>query len=168
MITPDYCRMMAQYNTWQNRQLTEALESAPGHVLREDQGAFFGSILGTLNHLMWGDRIWMSRFDPSIEAPVGGIPDSPAMCPTIAVWGGERFYLDGKITFWAEGLKSVQLTGDLEWFSGAAKAQVRKPIAVCVTHMFNHQTHHRGQVHAMMTRAGLQAPVSDMVFMPEN
>lgn len=168
MITPEYCRMMARYNAWQNRQLLQALERVPLDVLREDQGAFFGSILGTLNHLLWGDRIWMSRFDSSVEKPGGGIPQSADLCPTIAAWGGARFYLDGKISFWAQSLKSVQLLGRLEWYSGAVKAQISKPVAACVAHMFNHQTHHRGQVHAMMTRAGLDAPVSDAIFMPED
>ncbi|MEQ9176308.1 MAG: DinB family protein, partial [Alphaproteobacteria bacterium] len=65
MITPEYCRMMARYNAWQNRQLTESLDAQPLEVLTEDRGAFFGSILGTLNHLLWGDRMWMARFDPS-------------------------------------------------------------------------------------------------------
>lgn len=159
--------MMARYNAWQNSQLLEALEGAPGDLLRQDQGAFFGSILGTLNHLLWGDRIWMNRFDPSVQKPAGGISDSTDLCPTIAAWGSERFFLDGKITLWAQDLKAVQLAGNLEWYSGATKAQVHKPVAMCVMHMFNHQTHHRGQVHAMMTRAGLKAPVSDLVFMPE-
>lgn len=168
MITPEYCRMMARYNAWQNRQLLQALERVPGNILREDQGAFFGSILGTLNHLVWGDRIWMSRFDPSVEKPSGGIPESADLFPTIAAWGSERFYLDGKITFWAQSLKSVHLLGSLDWYSGVVRAQISKPISACVAHMFNHQTHHRGQVHAMMTRAGLEAPVSDAIFMPED
>lgn len=168
MITPDYCQMMARYGAWQNRQIFDALDGQPMTVLTKDRGAFFGSILGTLNHLLWGDQIWMSRFDPSVEAPVGGIPESPMLHPTLGAWNAARFHLDGKIRHWANSMRSVDLAGDLKWYSGAAQRDVTKPIALCVTHMFNHQTHHRGQVHALLTAAGLAAPVSDLFLMPED
>ncbi len=63
MIDRDYCIAMAHYNAWQNTQLTDSLDGVGDAVLRQDRGAFFGSILGTLNHVLWGDTLWMSRFD---------------------------------------------------------------------------------------------------------
>ena len=168
MIDPDYVRLMARYNGWQNRQLTDALDGVALEVLREDHGAFFGSILGTLSHILWADRVWMHRFAPDrIEAPDRGIPDSPELCPTFGVWSAERFAMDGRIGLWADRLHAVDLTGDLRWMSGTLGREVSKPVALCVVHMFNHQTHHRGQVNAMMTRAGLPAPVTDLFAMPE-
>ena len=168
MIDRGYVQSMARYNAWQNRQLTETLRDVDDAILRKDRGGFFGSIMGTLNHLLWGDTIWMSRFVPSVEKPTGGIDDSVDFTPTFAVWSAERFRLDGAMLMWADTLGSLDLKGQLSWFSGALGRDVRKPLELCIAHMFNHQTHHRGQVHAMMTAAGLTAPVTDLFIMPED
>lgn len=168
MIDAGYVRQMARYNAWQNRQLTTALDGQADDVLRADRGAFFGSIFWTLNHILWGDTIWMSRFTSAVEKPAGGIPDSTGLTPTYPVWSAERFRMDGRIRVWADGLDSIDLTGQLTWYSGALGRDVTKPMALCVAHMFNHQTHHRGQIHAMVTAAGLDAPVSDLFAMPED
>ena len=167
MIDPGYCRLMARYNAWQNRQMMECLQPMPAAELTRDRGAFFGSILGTLNHLLWGDRMWMSRFD-GWARPESGITGSTALCPTLAAWSAERFRADGHITLWAEGVKAVQLAGNLTWLSGATGREVTKPMAQCVIHMFNHQTHHRGQVHAMLTAAGARPDDTDIPFMPNS
>ena len=166
MIDRDYCIAMAHYNAWQNTQLTDSLDGVGDAVLRQDRGAFFRSILGTLNHVLWGDTLWMSRFDGGAK-PQGGIPESHALHPTFASWSADRFRLDRRITHWAERLNTIDLKGDLTWFSGALGRDMTKKKELCVLHMFNHQTHHRGQIHAMMTAAGLSAPVSDLAFMPE-
>ncbi|WP_397542302.1 DinB family protein [Roseovarius salis] len=168
MITPEYCRLMARYNAWQNRQLARLLRDVPLDDLKADQGAFFGSILGTLNHVLWADRMWMSRFDAGFAKPEGGIRESVDLCPTLGVWDAERFAMDGSIAAWADRLGAIRLSGDLSWHSAASGRDQSKPLALCVVHMFNHQTHHRGQVHAMMTRAGLEAPVTDLFLMPED
>ncbi|MEL6617782.1 MAG: DinB family protein [Pseudomonadota bacterium] len=168
MIEPGYVRTMARYNAWQNRQLTETLDGVSDDVLRADHGAFFGSIMATLNHLLWGDQIWMSRFDARIERPAGGVPQSVDLTPTFAVWSADRFRMDGAIRMWADTLRAVDLKGQLSFFSGVLQRDVQAPLEVCVMHFLNHQTHHRGQVHAMMTAAGLSAPVSDLFLMPED
>lgn len=167
MIDAAYCRVMARYNAWQNGQLAETLEPMQGAELTRDRGGFFGSILGTVNHLLWGDLMWMARFDGG-EAPGGGIPDSPARHATLAGWRDERGWTDARILHWAETLAEGDLDGDLAWYSGAAGQMVTRPMAALVVHMFNHQTHHRGQVHAMLTATGRAAPVSDLPFMPED
>lgn len=169
MIDAGYVRLMARYNAWQNRQLTAALKDQPTKVLTEDRGAFFGSIMGTLNHLLWGDMMWMARFDPHHGAPPDvGMDDSPRFTPTFAAWSAERFRLDGRISLWARRLNTIDLKGDLSWYSGVLKTDVTRPVAALVVHFFNHQTHHRGQVHAMLTAAGLKVPVSDIFLMPED
>ena len=165
MIDRAYCETMARYNVWQNNQLEACLQVLPLEELTRERGAFFGSILATLNHLLWGDLIWMSRFDGGAR-PEGGIGDSTDLCPTLGAWSAERFRTDGRITLWAEAVSCVDLQGDLTWFSGAAGREVSRPMALCVTHMFNHQTHHRGQIHAMITAAGGTAPVTDLFLMP--
>ncbi|WP_255564193.1 DinB family protein [Mameliella sp. CS4] len=166
MITPEYCLVMARYNAWQNRQVKRAFGALDDAALVKDRKAFFGSILGTANHLLWGDMIWMSRFSDT-PRPEGGIKESPALTASRGDWEIARFRTDADILLWAEQLRAVELAGELSWYSGAVGRNVSKPMALCVTHMFNHQTHHRGQIHAMLTAAGVAAPVSDLAFMPE-
>ncbi|WP_316247444.1 hypothetical protein ROLI_023650 [Roseobacter fucihabitans] len=168
MIDPAFVRMMAQYNTWQNNQLKPVLEAMDHDDLIRDRGAFFGSILATANHLLWGDTIWMSRFDPSVEAPAVTGARSTDLHPTITSWSADRFRMDGKIRFWADGLRALDLKGDLTWFSGTMDCNMTTPVASSIVHFFNHQTHHRGQIHAMLTAAGQKAPVSDLLFMPKD
>ena len=166
MITPEYCQTMAQYNAWQNKGLRKIVETMDEKELRKDRKAFFGSILGTLNHLLWGDILWMSRFDGG-ESPNHVIAGSEDFTPTAAEWATHRFQTDGRIQLWTESLKAIDLTGDLKWFSGSVNADVTRPRATCVAHFFNHQTHHRGQIHAMLTAAGASPQATDLVFMPE-
>ena len=167
MINREYCVTMARYSQWQNREMLKTLEALSYEELNKERGAFFGSIFGTINHLLWADQIWMSRLNGG-SAPHGGIAESRTLTPTLSAWGAERFRMDGRILLWAETLKALDLHGDLTWISGALGREVTKPKALCVMHMFNHQTHHRGQVHAMMTQAGLKPADTDLCFMPED
>ncbi len=166
MITPAYCQTMARYNAWQNTGLRKALEPLPAAELTRDRGAFFGSLLGTANHLLWGDLMWMSRFDGG-QRPEGGLADSPRLCRTFGDWEALRYRTDGRISVWADRLAAIDLVGHLTWFSGATGREVSRPIAVCVAHFFNHQTHHRGQLHQMLTAAGIRLPDTDLVFLPD-
>ena len=168
MIEAGYVRTMARYNAWQNRQLTAALTGVDDAILREDRGAFFGSIMATLNHLLFADVLWMSRLHDRIPAPAAGGPDHLEFTPTFAVWSAERFRMDGAIRMWADTMRSLDLKRRVTFYSGTLGQEMTQPMEWCVTHMFNHQTHHRGQVHAMMTAAGLKAPVSDLLFMTED
>jgi len=165
MISPDYCLTMARYNAWQNNQMKSALESLPLEALTQERGAFFGSILKTVNHLLWGDQLWMSRFDkgpgPQVEPK-----DNTTLTPTLAAWSSERFRTDGRILLWAEHVRGVELLGDLSWYSGLLKQDMSAPMGQAVSHFFNHQTHHRGQLHAMATAAGATGWVTDLILMP--
>ncbi|MFO7757726.1 MAG: DinB family protein [Roseovarius sp.] len=167
LMTADHLRLMARYNAWQNAQIMRSIDGARLTVLTEDHGAHFGTILGTLNHVLWADRVWLHRFGAGETWPDCGLEGSPALTPTGAAWSAARFATDGRISLWARDARSIDLFGDLTWQSGATGARVTRAVSVCVVHMLNHQTHHRGQVHAMLTRAGLPAPVTDLVFMPE-
>lgn len=166
MIDLDYVQQMARYNSWQNEALAAATGGLSEDALREDRGAFFGSIMGTLNHLLWADRLWMSRFDGWAK-PEGNIPQSVDLYPTHAAWEADRRRADDRISHWASRLRPAELRGDLTWFSGALGREVSKPIKLCVMHMFNHQTHHRGQLHAMLTSAGVTPEDTDLFAMPE-
>ncbi len=166
MITPDYCRMMARYNAWQNTGLRRIVQAMPVADLDADRGAWFGSIRATLNHLLWADVLWMSRFDGG-TAPEVGMRASGTLTPTIGVWQAERFRTDGRITLWAERLRALDLTGTLRFRWKIGGREVVKPKDQMVAHFFNHQTHHRGQVHAMLTAAGQRPGDTDLYFIDE-
>ncbi len=165
MISVKYCKMMAHYNEWQNTGLRKMVVEMPEAELTTDRGAFFGSILGTLNHLLWGDQIWMSRF-AGLAAPGLSMRQSPTLTPNVHEWSRQRFLTDGAIREWADHLTEVDLVGSLTWYSGAAGAEVTRPLGPLIVHMFNHQTHHRGQVHAMLTAAGQVPGDTDLFLMP--
>lgn len=166
MISVDHVRLMTRYNRWQNGSVIAACETLDPAELVRDRGAFFGSILATLNHLLWADRMWMSRIDGWVR-PEGGIAGSVALCPTLAAWKADRMRADGRLELWARNLRPAALRGDLRWTSGATGQEMSRPVATCVAHMFNHQTHHRGQIHAMLTAAGATPASTDLVFMPD-
>lgn len=168
MISSDYARWMARYNRWQNRSLFAAAEGLDEAARRADRAAFFGSIHGTLNHVLWADQMWMRRFAETPAPRKGSIPESVDLHDDWAELCAERARFDGVIAEWAEGLSDAHLAGDLNYFSGVLQRQVSKPLWVCVTHMFNHQTHHRGQVHAMLTAAGATPDDTDLFVMPED
>ena len=157
---------MARYNAWQNDGLRAMIGEMSKAEVTQDRGLFFGSIFGTLNHMLWGDAIWISRFDGGQE-PDPSIKDSVAFTPTPAVWAADRFRMDARITLWAESVSAIDLVGDLTWRSVAAGREVTKPRALCVMQLFNHQTHHRGQVHAALTALGKKPNDTDLPFMPE-
>jgi uncharacterized damage-inducible protein DinB len=167
VISTDHVRLMARYNRWQNESLYGAAATLPDAARRENRGAFFGSILGTLSHLMWGDSMWMHRFAnmPKLD---GGIKDSPGHFADWDELAAKRKAMDEMIVGWAGALDQSWLAGDLTWFSGAMGRDVTKARWLLVTHFFNHQTHHRGQVHAMLTAAGAKPDATDLAFMPDH
>ncbi|MFU8865100.1 MAG: DinB family protein [Rhodobacterales bacterium] len=167
MINPAYVLTMARYNAWQNKQMKAAMEELSEDALRKERGAFFGSIMATANHILWADRMWMARLLGKTP-PQEGMQQSTTLTPTYAVWSAERFRMDGRILLWAEKCTALDLVGELRWYSGVLGREASRPVGLVLTHMFNHQTHHRGQIHAMLTEAEAKAPVSDLIFMPED
>ena len=163
MITVDGCRKMARYNAWQNGNLCGAAAALDDAARRAPRGAFFGSIHATLNHILWADRMWLSRFGRGL-APTGGIAGSGTLVAEWEALLAARRETDAVIVDWADALAPGDLAGDLVWYSGAAGHEMTRPRALCVMHMFNHQTHHRGQVHAMLTAAGAVPGPTDLVF----
>jgi uncharacterized damage-inducible protein DinB len=161
MITPGYVRTMAAYNAEMNRRLYSAAARLSDNERRQARGAFWGSIHGTLTHILWGDRQWMSRFDnwPKPDTP---IKQSAQMIGDFAELTGAREQADGDIILWAHKVEDAWLGEDLVWFSGAANREIRAPKGLLVAHFFNHQTHHRGQAHAMLTAAGQETGDTDL------
>jgi uncharacterized damage-inducible protein DinB len=167
MITPAYVCTMAAYNAEMNRRLYGAAARLSDDERRRTRGAFWGSIHGTFNHLLWGDRQWMSRFDnwPKPDVP---IKESAGLIEDFAELQAARERADAEISHWSAKVDEPWLAEDLSWFSGAANREIRAPLRLLVTHFFNHQTHHRGQVHAMLTAAGQETGDTDLfLLIPE-
>jgi uncharacterized damage-inducible protein DinB len=164
MIAPDYGRRMARYALWQNRSLAAAASALTDEDRWRDRGAFFGSIAETSNHLLWGDRRWLARLSRTPE------PEWPVGCPHTAEPRGwkdyraERAALDAAMVAWADGVGAGDLHGTLRFERGGESVAWDR--ALCVVHMFNHGTHHRGQIHAMLTAAGAEPEPTDLPAMP--
>jgi len=166
MITPAYVQTMARYNAWQNHSLYTAAATLDDTAREADRGAFWGGIRQTLAHLMWGDLIWIARFDDGPGPEIGG---KDALQVYDWTWlYSERPRLDARIAGWAWMTDASDFEGDLTWFSGMLGHELTRPKALCVMQLFNHQTHHRGQVHAMLTAAGARPDDTDLQLLPED
>jgi uncharacterized damage-inducible protein DinB len=167
MITPAYVRLMAEYNAEMNRRLYDAAARLTDADRKADRGAFRQSIHRTLTHLVWGDTQWMSRFDnwPKPEVP---IKQSAAMIDDFDTLRARRVKADTDIVAWANRIDDAWLAEDLVWFSGAAQKEMRRKKGKLVVHFFNHQTHHRGQAHALLTACGQDTGDTDLfLVVPE-
>jgi uncharacterized damage-inducible protein DinB len=161
MISPAFVETMAAYNAEMNRRVYAAAQRLADHERRLPRGAFWGTIHGTLCHILWGDRMWMARFD-GWEKPAVAIKDSAALFSAFDELQQARVEADEKISAWAARLSEAWLAGDMVWYSAAAGREMRMPRGLLVTHFFNHQTHHRGQAHALITAAGEQTGDTDL------
>ena len=163
MIDVAYCQMMARYNRWMNEQLYASCARLPDAERKRDRGAFFGSIHGTLNHLLWGDRMWLGRFaGPPCVYPAFGAD----MFDAFDVLVREREATDQFMLDWADELPAGWLAGTLSYTSRVDGRTRSLPIAVAVVHMFNHGTHHRGQLTTLLKQAGIDPGVTDLPWLP--
>jgi uncharacterized damage-inducible protein DinB len=144
-----------------NRRLYEAAAQLTDAQRKVDCGAFWKSIHGTLVHILWGDGQWMSRFDGWTK-PAAPIKASAGMIDDFAVLRDQRVKADADIIDWAGRVDQAWLGGDLVWFSGAVQREMRRSCGLLVTHFFNHQTHHRGQAHALLTAQGAATGDTDL------
>lgn len=164
MITAEWLRMMARYGGWQNAAYVAATADLSEDAWWQDRGVFFKSLGATANHILWADLIWLSRL-AGYPVPEAG-PSGLDLTATRADWAARRAQADEQMSDWAAGLTDADLTGDLEWVSGIFGPQ-KSNRAVALTHLITHATHHRGQMHAMLTAMGRDTPTTDLVFMPE-
>jgi uncharacterized damage-inducible protein DinB len=160
-VQPAFVRTMAAYNAEMNRRLYAAAARLSDAERRKARGAFWGSIHGTLCHLLWGDQAWMSRFD-GWPKPAVILKESAGLVEDFADLQRLRHDADARISDWAQRVDEAWLAQDLVWFSASAQREMRNPRGFLVTHFFNHQTHHRGQAHALITAAGEQTGDTDL------
>jgi len=167
MIDYAFVQRMARYNRWQNENLYGVADRLSDDERRRERGAWFGSIHKTFSHLLWADRIWMSRFFSDVPRPPGGIPESVSLYPDWDNLKAERSAFDRTMIDWADAVDDKWLAAEQTYYSGATKREWTRPRWMLVTHMFNHQTHHRGQVHCMLTQAGGKPHDTDLTVMPD-
>jgi uncharacterized damage-inducible protein DinB len=163
-IAPAYVATMARYNAEMNRRLYDAASRLTDEARRQDRGAFWGSVHGTLCHLLWADTIWMSRFD-GWATPAATIRESPNLIEDFAELRAARGDADARLIDFAHKVSDDWLEGDLTWFSGAAQRELTAPRDFLLMHVFNHQTHHRGQAHALITAAGEDTGDTDLFLL---
>lgn len=161
MIMPAYVRAMAAYNHEMNRRLYAAAVRLPDAERKRDAGAFWSSLHGTLSHLVWADSLWLSRFS-TWPKPTTSLAESAVMIKDFSALAGTREKLDAAISDWSAAIDETWLAADQTWFSASARGSRTAPRALLVVHMFNHQTHHRGQAHALITRAGEKTGDTDL------
>lgn len=165
MISAEYCRLMARYNSWQNSSLVTAADGLSNVDRWQDRGAFFRSIAATLNHLYWADAIMLQRLmgNSRPEAPIRHSLTSPSDWDEFKI---RRVQRDQDVEIWAARLVDADLQGMTVWYPGNGATRMERPTAFCAAELFNHQTHHRGQVHAMLTAAGTTPEPTDLSRLP--
>lgn len=171
MITPEYASLMASYNQWMNDKLYAAARNLSPEALKAERGAFFGSIIGTLNHIVVADTIWLQRFmaHPSRFASLDAIRalDRPEALDTILfddleALSSHRSMIDSTISRWVLELSAADLEKTIAYKNMKGVAN-RKPLAALLVHFFDHQTHHRGQATTLLTQAGQDVGVTDVL-----
>jgi uncharacterized damage-inducible protein DinB len=130
---------------------------------RRDRGAFFRSVHGTLNHLLFGDRIWMGRFTGRAYAYA---PMGEDLYADFEELRAAREAMDEDIIAWSAGLTEAGLREDLSWTSGVDGVTRSRPRWLLASHLFNHQTHHRGQLTTLLTQLGHDVGPTDLPWMP--
>jgi len=163
VITPDYCRLLSRYNRWMNERLYAAAAQMGDEERKRDRHAFFGSIHRTLNHLLWGDRIWLGRFT---GAPCAVAAYGADMYDGFAVLMRERNATDTRILDWAGGLSPDWLATTLEYRAASDGKRRQLPAWIAAAHLFAHATHHRGQVSTLLKQAGIDVGVTDLPYLP--
>ncbi len=165
MISADYCRLMARYNTWQNTSLVTAADGLTDVARHKDRGAFFQSIAATLNHLYWADALILQRLKGN-ERPEETIKHSltsPSDWDNFKIMRSKR---NEEIEEWAAPLVDTDLEGMVVWYPGDGSTRIEKQKTLCVAELFNHQAHHRGQIHAMLTAAGAEPEPTNLSLLP--
>ncbi|MCJ2033828.1 DinB family protein [Methylobacterium sp. J-068] len=158
----DHMRTMAAYNAWANDRLYAAAAKLPDDAYRQEAGAFFGSLHGTLNHLLVVDRLWLRRLTGE-----GGAPNrlDVILFEDLEDLRRARVAEDARLEAYVAGLSAGGLAAIFDYATTSGVPQ-RQPRSEALAHLFNHQTHHRGQAHAILTRLGVAEPPSlDLLLM---
>ena len=167
--------LLATYNATMNTRLYAAAAALPKDALAADRGAFFGSIMGTLNHIVAGDTIWLRRFMGHAAgfSSLQAMADVPAPAGLAHIYSDDldtllehRMRLDAIISALAAEVSDADLAQVLTYRN--SRGECRKHFGSLLLHLFNHQTHHRGQASTLLSQAGVDIGVTDLLeLIPE-
>jgi uncharacterized damage-inducible protein DinB len=157
----EHLRRMARYNAWANRRLYGACEQLTDEEYYRPRQAFFGSIHGTLNHLLVGDRIWLARIEGK-PSPQGRLDDQP--CDRLAELAAARATEDARMIDLVDGYAEDDLPRLVHYGLVSRSEEAATPLHLCWLHLFNHQTHHRGQVHDQLSQTDVAPPPLDLIY----
>lgn len=163
MITREHAQLMAEYNRWMNAKLYAAAATLTDAERKADRGAFFKSIHGTLVHLLVADLAWYYRFTGQ---SLDGLPDEAARCADFVHLCARRVAVDADLEAWAATLQADWLAADFTYYSAAYAAQFTRPAWLLVAHLFNHETHHRGQITTLLSQLGIDIGATDLLVLP--
>jgi uncharacterized damage-inducible protein DinB len=154
-------RMFGRYNTWANGRLFAAAGRLSVQQYRADRSAFFKSVHGTLNHLLVTDRVWMQRLTGR-----GDAPDrlDTILYETLDELRAAREAEDRRIVDFVDSLDDMRIAATIKYHRVSSPQEFEQQMAPALAHWFNHQTHHRGQVHALLTGLVGEAPELDLLF----
>jgi len=164
MEPTEYARILAAYNRWMNDKIYAASAKLSDEERKRDVGAFFESIHGTLNHLLLGDRLWLGRF---IGVPFVVKALNQELYTDFDELRAERTKTDEDIIAWANSLSDAEFDGQMSYMSTVNPQLRTYPFWVAVTQLFNHQTHHRGQVTTLLMQQGIDPGVTDLIWLPD-
>ena len=169
-----HVRYMADYNRWVNRRLYGFAAGMPHAAVTENRGAYFGSILGTLNHLAVADCLWLRRFEASghwdqLSAATAWLPQPSTLREPLAIdlpsLESIRIRLDDLFVHWGTELIFSDLNRMLTYRNIKGES-CHQQVGPLLSHVFNHQTHHRGQVTTLLKQAGVDPGVTDLIASP--
>lgn len=163
MYPREHFELMARYNRWMNEKLYAICAGIPDADRRKDMGAFFKSIHGTLNHLLYGDIVWLARFKRQ-PVPTVIIAELHADFDELRA---ARAAKDREILDWTATLTPEWLAAPFTFTSNVDRKTRVMPAWTLVTHLFNHQTHHRGQLTTLLMQLDIDPGVTDIPFLPE-
>lgn len=158
-LLKDNLLMLARYNSWANERLFDAASKLSDQDLREDRGAFFGSMFGTLNHILVADRIWMARLEQKGEEPNDL---SQVLHDELDELWAARKSEDRRIYNYVQSLDVFSLLGTINYTTTRKPTLIEQQLYPLLVHFFNHQTHHRGQAHCVLTGFSNEAPSLDL------
>lgn len=154
-------QMFAAYNQWANARLYAAAHELTPEAYHENKGAFFGSLSGTLNHILAADRIWMKRFTGKGEAPARL---DAILHDDLSALHAARTAEDERIITFIDGLTPEAIAAAFSYRTITNPADITQPLGPALCHFFNHQTHHRGQAHMTLTALGQPSLVLDLLY----
>ncbi len=160
----DHLPLMARFNAWVNRRIYDATAGLPDAAYRAERGAFFGSIHGTLNHILVVDRLWLGRI-AGVDHGIRALDQ--ILCDDFATLRAARAAEDGRLIELVDGLDADAQRAPVRYRRMIGEGMQEARADHILITLFNHQTHHRGQVHAMLTQAEVVPPPLDVMFFLE-